>query len=428
VKTERSQQACQKAASAITLHRAQEEKEMTGTQSNPIAPKVEAKIVCQAHAKNARPDELPRIHEMLGNGPFAKIFLFISAGADFAAIVRAAQQEFGDIPLSACTTAGEISHTGYCEGGIVAVGLPSSHFDVRSIFVENLDETDQEDLIGQFIRNRHEMAALHPSWGFEFAFTLIDGLTMREEALLRALVPGLGGMPLFGGSAGDGVEFEKTWVAHQGRVKGNAAVVSVVRTRCPVKVFSLDHFSPAKNLMVVTKADPNKRIVSEINAEPALAEYARSLGIPPEQVGVKTFAANPLLVRVGNTHHVRAIMRGNEDGTLEFASAIDVGLVLRTSEAGDIENHLRGTLAELSKTTRPDVILVCDCLWRRVEISEQQATRSVSAILSDNGVIGFNTYGEQIDALHVNHTLTGVAIYPPEVGKPDNRPVPQAEY
>jgi hypothetical protein len=29
-------------------------------------------------------------------------------------------------------------------------------------------------------------------------------------------------------------------------------------------------------------------------------------------------------------------------------------------------------------------------------------------------VIGFSTYGEQIGALHVNHTMTGVAIYAPE--------------
>jgi hypothetical protein len=28
-------------------------------------------------------------------------------------------------------------------------------------------------------------------------------------------------------------------------------------------------------------------------------------------------------------------------------------------------------------------------------------------------VVGFSTYGEQINGLHVNQTMTGVAIYPP---------------
>jgi len=389
---------------------------MTGTQSTQTKPNAGVQIVCRAHVENARPEELPRIHDMLGDGPFAQIFLFVSGGSDFAGIVRAAQQEFGDTQLSACTTAGEISQSGYCEGGIIAIGLPSSYFDVRSIFIENMSESFQEDLIGKFIRDRHDMAALHPSWGFEFAFTMIDGLSMREEALLRALASGLGGMPLFGGSAGDGIDFGRTWVAHQGQIRENAAVVSIVRTCCPVKVFSQDHFSPADHLMVVTKADPDKRTVSEINAEPALVEYARALGMSPEQVSTNTYAANPLVVRVGDTHHIRGILRGDDDGTLEFASAIDVGLVLRSTKAGDIESLLKEKLASLSSVMKPDVILACDCLWRRVEIGDRQATRAVSAILSDNNVVGFNTYGEQIDALHVNHTLTGVAIYPPQSG------------
>lgn len=165
--------------------------------------------------------------------------------------------------------------------------------------------------------------------------------------------------------------------------------------------------------MVVTKANPEKRTVSEINAEPALVEYARVLGLLPEQVTTNTYAANPLLVRIGDTHHVRGILRAEEDGTLEFASAIDVGVVLRSTQADDIETHLRRKLATLSQINTPDAILACDCLWRRVEIDGKQATREISAILSDNRVIGFNTYGEQIDALHVNHTMTGVAIYPP---------------
>ena len=386
---------------------------MEGTRSMPVLSVPGAEIVRRASATSARPEDLPGIHAMLGDGPFAKVFLFVSGGADFAGIVSAAQQEFGDTLLSACTTAGEISPEGYCEGGIVALGLPSKYFDVGAVYVENLDEIDQEDLIGRFIRERHKMAARHPSWSYEFAFTMIDGLSMREEALLQALNPGLGGIPLFGGSAGDGTNFDKTWVAHQGGVRENAAVISLVRTCCPVKVFSLDHFSPADRFLVVTKADPDKRTVSEFNAEPALDEYARVLGIPPEQVCANTFASNPLAVRVGDSHHVRGILRGAENGALEFASAIDLGLVLRSTEAGDIEGQLRRKLASLAETTSPDIILACDCLWRRVEVGDRQATSAVSKILSDNAVIGFNTYGEQIGALHVNHTLTGVAIYPP---------------
>lgn len=387
---------------------------MASPQRDVVDSAVVEKIVSRAYVETARPQAMAQIRRMLGDGPFAKVFLFISGGADFAEIIRAARQEFGDTQLSACTTAGEISPDGYCEGGIVAVGLPSSYFAVRSILVENLNETNQDDLIGRFIRNRHDMANQHPTWESEFVFAMIDGLSTQEEVLLRALTPGLGGIPLFGGSAGDGIDFDRTWVAYNGQVHENAAIINLVRTRCPIKVFSVSHFSPADHVMVVTKANPEKRTVSEINAEPALVEYARALGIPPEQVGSHTFAANPLVVRIGDANHVRGILRGEEDGALEFASAIDVGLVLRSTEAGDIESNLKLKLASLAETTKPDVVLACDCLWRRIEISDRQSTSAVSAILSKNRVIGFNTYGEQIDALHVNHTMTGIAIYPPQ--------------
>jgi len=386
---------------------------MQGAPNTSSMPQSQTSIVRRAHAEVARPDAVVGLRQTLGDEPFAAVFLFVSGQADFTGIVAAAQREFGDTPVSACTTAGEIAPGGYAEGSIVAVGLPASHFDVRTIFVENLQHADQEEMIGRFIRDRHDMATRNPAWEGEFAFTMIDGLSMREEALLRALTPGLGGMPLFGGSAGDGGDLKQTWVAHKGRVRENAAVISMVRTCCGIKVFSLDHFSPAGNCMVVTKADPELRIVSEINAEPARDEYALALGIAPEMVTINTFASHPLLVRVGDTHHVRGILRGGEDGALEFASAIDVGLVLHLTEAGDIESHLRQKLADLAATTRPDVILACDCLWRRVEVTDRQATRSVSEILSENDVVGFNTLGEQIDSLHVNHTMTGVAIYPP---------------
>ncbi|MGC1504256.1 MAG: FIST N-terminal domain-containing protein [Sulfitobacter sp.] len=392
---------------------------MQAAANTAFRPKDQSSIVCRAHAKVALPDAVADLRRALGEGPFAIVFLFVSGLVSFADIIAQAQLEFGDTPINACTTAGEIAPQGYAEGSIVAVGLPASHFEVKTIFVEDMTHIDQEELIGCFIRDRHDMAARNPLWPGEFAFAMIDGLSMREEALLRALTPGLGGVPLFGGSAGDGGdggdggEFEQTWVAHNGRICENAAVISVVRTRCKVKVFSLDHFSPAGNCMVVTKAEPDSRIVSEINAEPALDEYARAVGLAPEMVNSNTFASNPLLVRVGDTHHVRGILRCGDDGALEFASAIDVGLVLHLTKAGDIENHLKDKLADLATLTPPDIVMVCDCLWRKVEVTDRQAIRSVSKILSDNSVIGFNTLGEQIDSLHVNHTMTGVAIYPP---------------
>jgi hypothetical protein len=38
----------------------------------------------------------------------------------------------------------------------------------------------------------------------------------------------------------------------------------------------------------------------------------------------------------------------------------------------------------------------------------------ISNVLKKHRVYGFSTYGEQFGAMHVNQTMTGVAIYAPE--------------
>jgi hypothetical protein len=188
----------------------------------------------------------------------------------------------------------------------------------------------------------------------------------------------------------------------------------MVRSACRVRVFSLNHLVPTDRRMVVTGADPSRRIVREINAEPAAREYARLLGKDPEQLTSFTFAAHPVVVRLGGRHHVRAIQRMEPNGDLVFFSAIAEGLVLTLAEPQDIAAHLEHELAALGAAGAPAAILACDCILRRMEAQEKQRYGAVSAILRAHGVAGFSTYGEQVNSMHVNQTMTGMAIWAPE--------------
>jgi hypothetical protein len=170
---------------------------------------------------------------------------------------------------------------------------------------------------------------------------------------------------------------------------------------------------PTARRMVVTGADPARRIVHQINAEPAAREYARLLGKDPAQLTSFTFAAHPLVVRIGGKHHVRAIQRVAPNGDLVFFSAIDEGVVLTLAEPQDMVAHLDRELSALSRGIAPEAILACDCILRRMEAEEKQSSRAVSQVLRKHRVTGFSTYGEQLNGMHVNQTMTGVALYPP---------------
>jgi hypothetical protein len=369
-------------------------------------------ILPRAHADARDPDALTKLAHDLGQGHFAALILFVSPEADRTALEAGLPQAFPGLPVIGCTTAGELSSEGYADGEIVAVGLPASLFAVDFIGVD-LADIDSQTLIGRLIRARAGLARRRPEWVDEFAFVMVDGMSIREDELTAALGPGLGPVPLFGGSAGDGTRFGQTFVLQDGTFRQGWAALMLVRTACKVRVFSLNHLVPTERRMVVTGADPARRVVHQINAEPAATEYARLLGKDPGQLTTFTFAAHPVVVRIGGSHHVRAIQQMAPNGDLVFFSAIDEGLVLTLAEPLDIAAHLDAALQDLSAAGEPAAILACDCILRRIAALENQRFGAVSALLKQHGVVGFSTYGEQLNSMHVNQTMTGVAIYPP---------------
>jgi hypothetical protein len=371
------------------------------------------KLVHTAHADASDVNAVKDISRQLGTGPFALVFVFFSPETDREQLSLQLQRELPLTRVVGCSTAGEISDTGYVEGQIVAVGFPDHHFGVETVIVPDLDDYSPQDLMSKLMRARQNLARRHRHFEHEFACLLVDGLSAREDELTSALSSGIGPIPVFGGSAGDGARFEKTFILDGYETRQNAAVLTFFRTNCPIQVFSYDHLEPTRQRMVVTKAEPQNRIVTEINAEPAAGEYARLIGVPVDMLGPPVFAANPVVVRVGERHHVRAIKHAAAEGPIDFFAAIDEGMVLTLAKPKDMTTHLENALKGLERSSKPAMILACDCIFRRIEAEHKQVKQGISALLSANNVHGFSTYGEQIGAIHVNQTITGVAIYPP---------------
>ncbi|MFK7754674.1 MAG: FIST N-terminal domain-containing protein [Sedimentitalea sp.] len=366
----------------------------------------------QASAADTSP--IAQIKRDFGTRTLSLLALFVSPQALFDDVVAEAQRLYPDTDVVACTTAGEISATGYDDGQIIAVGFPASGFATQSLQIDDLHDLQPQPLIDRIALERVRLQDANPDMISDFAFLVVDGLSLAEDALTATISPALRDMPIFGGSAGDGTDFRRTLVSLNGNVASDAAVLTLIRSRYRTQVFSLDHLVPAEDRMVVTEADPDRRIVKSINAEPAGREYARIVGKDPNQLDRFTFASHPVVVRLGGTHHVRAIQQVNEAGELVFFSAIDEGMVLTVASAQNMVDHLDRRMADLSQGGKPAHILGCDCILRRIEAEQSQMTRALSKVLSAHNVTGFSTYGEQIGPLHVNQTMSGVAIYAPE--------------
>ena len=162
---------------------------------------------------------------------------------------------------------------------------------------------------------------------------------------------------------------------------------------------------------MVTGADPRRRVVTEINAEPAGPEYARIAGIALDRLTPAAFATHPLVVRVGEQWFVRSVQRLNADHSLTFMCAIDEGVVLTVGRGGDLIGNLSAQFRRIHDDLgRPELVVAFDCMLRGLELDQRRLRDQASAVLDANRAIGFSTYGEQYEAMHMNQTLSGIAI------------------
>jgi hypothetical protein len=173
----------------------------------------------------------------------------------------------------------------------------------------------------------------------------------------------------------------------------------------------VQHFVPSDRKLVITLADPERRLVYEINGEPAVLAYAQALGVDPSRVDERHFAAHPLLLDLGEQHLPRAIRAQNRDGSFTMACAIEEGLVVSVADSTDPIAALERALADVEgRVPDPEALLVFDCLLRRVELEERGLAGQVGELLARKHASGFSGYGELLGPLHANHTLTGMAL------------------
>lgn len=350
----------------------------------------------------------------LGAPDLAGVLLFCSSRYPLDRLADALAARGGDFPIVGCTSSGEITPAGLDEGTITAVGFPAEGFRLSAACFEDLDRFDARVAQGRIralVADANEWARGAGAQPSHAAIFLVDGLSHREEMLTLTLQDALGEVPLIGGSSGDGLDFRETFVFHDGRFRRDAAVVAILSAERPMRVFRAQHHLPGSIKMVITAADPVSRVVHEINAEPAAEEYARLVGAHPSELGPAVFAAHPPMVRAGGEHYVRSIQTANPDGSLTFYCAIDEGVVLTLGASGDIMAGLHGLFDRLDREVGGlDRVLAFDCVLNSIEIEQRQLRSQVSALYAGRGVVGFNTYGEQYHALHVNQTFSGLAI------------------
>ena len=364
---------------------------------------------CAAEARDA----VCAFHAAVEQPNTALVMFFCSTEYNLEVISEEIRRLFTGVQVVGCTTAGEIGPAGYRDHSITGVSFPAGNFHAVSGIFKGLRQFESAagDAVATGLLEKLVGIAPEADATNSFGLLLIDGLSVREEPVTRALQNALGKLPLVGGSAGDGLNFGSTKVYFEGRFHSDSATLTVVTTRLPFKLFKTQHFVATDERMVVTDADAARRVVNEINGLPAAHEYARVLHLNVGDLDPLRFAASPVVVMIDGTTYVRSIQRANPDGSLTFFCAIENGLVLRVARGIDLLKNLEQTFTTIREEIGPpQLVLCCDCILRKLEVLGGSEKDRIVGAFQQNNAIGFNTYGEQFSGVHINQTLVGIAI------------------
>jgi hypothetical protein len=365
----------------------------------------------------AAADAVSEIARAVAGAALSQIVVFFSADYVAEDLARALEEQFPGVPVAGCSMSGGIAPAGGLDRGLVAIAFPAQRFRIVSTVLDAIDHLDVERTASAVRALRRTLDPLDrgrdgdPAAGRRFALSLIDGLANAEETVVSAIAWALDGIPIVGGSAGDDLRFRDAVLLHGGRIHRMAAVLVLVETDFAVEIFKSDNFEPTRTKFVVTASDGERRTVHELNAEPAAREYAMAIGLDPEGLSPMSFAAYPLAVKVGGEYFCRSIRRMNEDGSLSFFCAVDEGVVLTLAEPRDIVASTRTELARLDTALGGvDLIIGFECVLRRLDAESRQVRQGIVDLYRRYNVVGFETFGEQYRAMHLNQTFTGIAI------------------
>jgi hypothetical protein len=347
-------------------------------------------------------DVIKDIKAQLGDFETKLLVFFASSIFVPDELARRMEDAFPGAETFGCSTAGEIVTGRMLTNSVVAMAFNQQA--IKSAKVEVVDDLNKENnkAFGSFERHFNKpMTKMDPAQ--YLGIILIDGMSGKEE-LIMDRIGDLTNVNFIGGSAGDDLKFDTTYVYVNGKSYTNAAVLAILEPADKFSFVKTQSFCPLTQKLLVTKANEANREIVEFNHMPAAQAYAEALGIPVADAP-NHFMHNPVGVVYEGEPFVRSPqqIRGN---SIFFYCSVKEGIELTLLESTDIiastKKALDAARAELGGISG---IINFNCILRTLELREKGLSNIYGELFTDYPTIGFSTYGEQFIG-HMNQTST----------------------
>jgi hypothetical protein len=334
-----------------------------------------------------------------------RVVIFFSTSCfDKEKVSSLMKEKFKSADVFGCTTSGELISGKMLKNSIVAMALTSNVIeDVKVEIVGNLN--DKKEVVKAFKKfdEYYGEPVSKADYSKYLGIVLIDGLSKAEETIMDK-ISDLTNHLFIGGSAGDDLKFDKTYVFVNGKVYNNAAVLALLKPRTGFDIIKTQSFKVMGKSLVATKVNEKNREVIEFNNMPAVKAYAQALGVP-EDKAANYFMSNPLGLVADGEIYVRSPQQFKGTNMLFYCNILEgmeVSLLQATNIVEDTKTAVANKLKEMGKVSG---IINFHCILRTLELEQKNQTADYGKIFTDVPTIGFSTYGEEYLG-HINQTST----------------------
>lgn len=368
-------------------------------------------------ASNSQSDTTRAIEQLLddlGAAQAQLTLVFYGVHHDDAKIARVLDRVTGATGVAG-TTAGELNCSGFACNSMTGV---SFHGDGVRASVEIVRQLRQlslvpivhlPDKLARGIgRTKHDLDPERHLWLF-----LVDGVSGKEGLLTPFFMQAAPRVGLVGASLGDGEEYREARLVHHGRVYRDAAAAILLEYDRPFRAFRHTHVELTDRQLEVTRVSKGGRHLEQLDGEIAQVAYARALGIDPSEITQTVMSTHPLGYRFRGRPFPISLAQAHDDGSFRVANSVQHGEKLSILEARDLVGTTRQSIQQIIDEVTADGgdvqgMLLFHCLSRYIEANETGQLDALAEALCQGPICGLNTYGEQFETLHLNHSLTGV--------------------
>ncbi|BAF60404.1 uncharacterized conserved protein [Pelotomaculum thermopropionicum SI] len=332
------------------------------------------------------------------------VIFFASSAFDQAVLSQKLQECFPSAVTFGCSTAGEIISGKMLKNSVVAMAFDEETISgVKVEVVENIKEDgDVKKAFASFEKYYGEPAR-QMDYKKYTGIVLIDGLSMSEEKIMER-IGDTTNVVFVGGSAGDDLKFEKTYVCAGGKAYTNAAVLALLKPKTAFDFIKTQSFDVLNKKLVATKVIPEKREVVEFNGKPAAVAYAEALGVSVKEAA-NFFMTHPLGLVAEDEIFVRSPQKITGNSMVFYCNILEgmeVYVLQDRDIVGETWSAIKSKKRRMGQITG---IINFNCILRTLELEQNGETGAYAGLFSEIPTIGFSTYGEAFQG-HINQTAT----------------------